>query len=217
VSALWLALDASSPRASAALAESGELLSEASGPARGGPPLLELAQIAFAEADRRPSELAGVVAVSGPGSFTGVRVTLATALGIAPAGGPVALRTVSSLAALAMQGGETEGELLAIVDALRGDWFHQRFVRRDGAPVATGEPERRPAAEIGLPPSRFAIAFAETGLDARSGWSSIVAAPLASRVARAASIGADAAPFRADIEPLYLRAAAATPAKRALR
>jgi tRNA threonylcarbamoyladenosine biosynthesis protein TsaB len=217
VSALWLALDASSPRASAALAASGELLSDANGPARGGPPLLELAHRAFAAAGCRPSGLAGVVAVSGPGSFTGVRVTLATALGIAPAGGPIALRTVSALAALALQAPAGSGELLAVVDALRGDWFHQRFGTRDGVAVAASEPERRPATEIELAPSRFAIAFAETGLAARFGERSLVAAPLAARVALAASVGADGAPFRSGAEPLYLRAPAVTPAKRVRR
>jgi len=66
----------------------------------------------------------------GPGTFTGVRIGVATARALAQAGG-TALAGVSSLAALAV--GVDARDVLAVVDARRGEAFVAGF--RDGEQV----------------------------------------------------------------------------------
>lgn len=76
--------------------------------------------------------LAGVVALAGPGSFTGLRIGFATALALHRGAGlpPSAPSTLQILAAAAHLGVPVDartGELVAAVDALHGAWFVQRF------------------------------------------------------------------------------------------
>ena len=74
------------------------------------------------EAGWRLAELGAVVVVSGPGSFTGVRVGLSAAKGLSEAlGTPVV--AVSRLALLAAAAGPGEGEVCAVLDAGRGEYY----------------------------------------------------------------------------------------------
>jgi tRNA threonylcarbamoyladenosine biosynthesis protein TsaB len=69
----------------------------------------------------RMSDLAGIVVAAGPGSFTGIRIGLATAKGLAEAAGlPVV--TVSRLALLAEMG-TAVGVQSVVLDAHRGQVF----------------------------------------------------------------------------------------------
>jgi tRNA threonylcarbamoyladenosine biosynthesis protein TsaB len=82
------------------------------------------------EAGWAPAELGAVVVVSGPGSFTGVRVGLSAAKGLSEAlGTPVV--AVSRLALLAAAGRPQEGEVCAVLDAGRGEFYCGRY-RRGG-------------------------------------------------------------------------------------
>jgi tRNA threonylcarbamoyladenosine biosynthesis protein TsaB len=88
-----------------------------------------------------PSALDAIAIGAGPGSFTGLRIGMATAKGIAFAAGRP-LWAVSSLAALADDArrelaGDAEGAICAVLDARRGELFAGCF--RGG--VALG-PER---------------------------------------------------------------------------
>jgi tRNA threonylcarbamoyladenosine biosynthesis protein TsaB len=129
-----LAFDFASPLASVALAASGEILAtDAATRGDEGDLLRRLADVLRA-AGVAPRELGGVVALAGPGSFTGLRIACATALALAqawqtPAGG------ASSLAALAWSAPPGAGDVFAAVDALRGEWFVQRFGPADAAGV----------------------------------------------------------------------------------
>jgi tRNA threonylcarbamoyladenosine biosynthesis protein TsaB len=69
----------------------------------------------------KPSELATIVVVHGPGSFTGVRVGLSAAKGLSEASG-AGLIAVSRLALLAAAG-DVAGQVCAVLDAGRGEFY----------------------------------------------------------------------------------------------
>ena len=82
----------------------------------------------LAAAGLAPGELERVVVDRGPGLYTGLRVGIATALGLALATGAalVEVTSLEVLAAAAARAG-ARGELVALVDARRGEVFAQRF------------------------------------------------------------------------------------------
>jgi tRNA threonylcarbamoyladenosine biosynthesis protein TsaB len=77
----------------------------------------------------RLGELAAVVVVAGPGSFTGVRVGLSAAKGLSEAGG-VPLIAVSRLALLAAAVDAGRGRVHAVLDAGRGEFYYGEYVRQ---------------------------------------------------------------------------------------
>ena len=76
----------------------------------------------------RLGELAAVVVVHGPGSFTGVRVGVSAAKGLCEAAG-VPLIAVSRLALLAASVGGG-GTVHAVLDAGRGEFYYGEYVGR---------------------------------------------------------------------------------------
>jgi tRNA threonylcarbamoyladenosine biosynthesis protein TsaB len=85
-----------------------------------------------------PSQIDAVAIGAGPGSFTGLRIGMATAKGIAFAlGKPV--WAVSSLAALALAA--PDGVVVAILDARKGEIFTGTF-RKTGRAVEPVDAER---------------------------------------------------------------------------
>src|SRR5688500_20042893 len=83
-----LALDTGSPLVSVAVGRPGEVAAErAVAIERSAAALLAPVDEALAAAGLAPRQLAGVIALRGPGSFTGLRVGLATALGLREAVG----------------------------------------------------------------------------------------------------------------------------------
>jgi tRNA threonylcarbamoyl adenosine modification protein YeaZ len=91
--------------------------------------------------------LAGIVAVRGPGSFTGLRVGLATAYGLHQATG-LPVTAVSTWQALAAAAPAPPGRpVAAAVDILRGLWAVQTFTAGD-PPRAQGDPRRLAAADL---------------------------------------------------------------------
>ena len=105
------AFDTATSRTSCALLRDGELLGERMTDARA---VLAAADELVREAGLRPSELDAVVVGTGPGSFTGVRMGLATARGLALAL-DVPVAGVSTLHAYV--GGQP------VIDARRGEVF----------------------------------------------------------------------------------------------
>lgn len=89
-----------------------------------------------AELDR--TRLGCVLATRGPGSFTGVRVALATAAGLAAALGVPAAGVPSLLAQAARCHGE---HCLAVQPARRGQVYAQAFARRGGTWEPGGQPQ----------------------------------------------------------------------------
>jgi tRNA threonylcarbamoyladenosine biosynthesis protein TsaB len=84
--------------------------------------LLPLADSLLAEAAIDWSELERVAVGVGPGTFTGLRIGIATARGLAQSLG-LELVGVSSLRALAHGAGGTASRVLAAIDARRGEVF----------------------------------------------------------------------------------------------
>lgn len=220
-SLLLLALDTGSPVVSVAVGRDGEVLAERSLPQEGSSAgLLPAIEGLLAEVAATPRDLGGIVALRGPGSFTGLRVGLATAYGLHQALG-VTATGLPTLAVLAMAAREAEGRVIGAVDALRGEWFVQGFTAGGGpapcralSPLA--EPRLLPAAELGsLAPAvlagfgvgRLLAALGEAG----NGLRAVDPPPLAAvALAFAADSGLE---WDASLltRPLYLRAAAATP------
>lgn len=162
----------------------------------------------MAEAGLSYNDLDAVGVTVGPGAFTGIRIGLAAARGIGLAAG-IPVIGVSTLHALAPVAG---GDVLAVMDTKRNDFYAQRF--RDGAPegepaVVDAEALVRMAADGGtVTILGDAAVAAATILDeagcAVAGVES-AAAPRAERVAEIAAArfakGGDFPPP----EPLYLR------------
>ncbi|MCW5807911.1 MAG: tRNA (adenosine(37)-N6)-threonylcarbamoyltransferase complex dimerization subunit type 1 TsaB [Deltaproteobacteria bacterium] len=101
-----------------------------------GADLLVAVDAACKQAGVTPAQLGAIAVGAGPGSFTGLRIGMATAKGIAFAAARP-LWSVSSLAALAHEAARGDGLVVAALDARRGEVFAGAF--RGGAPVA---PER---------------------------------------------------------------------------
>lgn len=153
----------------------------------------------------------------GPGSFTGLRVGLAFALGLGAAlGRPVV--GVSTLDALAASV-PAEGLVAAVIDARRGQVYGRLF--RDGAPM--GEAEAWPLetardrilAEAGrggvLLVGSGAALLAETFPELAGAQIEPLAAPNPEALARLTMV---ADPATSPPSPLYLRAPDATPPSR---
>ena len=100
--------------------------------------LMDIIDRALGEAGLEISAVQHVAVTIGPGSFTGVRVGVSTARGLALALG-VAAQGVTTLAVLAAaaRGADGDAERIVAIDARRGEVYFQHFAA-DGAPL--GEP-----------------------------------------------------------------------------
>jgi tRNA threonylcarbamoyladenosine biosynthesis protein TsaB len=126
---LILALDASTPETTVALArENGrEVLAEISVTARGAsetllPAIHAVLSLAGEDLDSVERVLTGV----GPGTFTGIRIAAATARALS-AGTGIPLSKNSTLDALAAPALSFSGDVLAVLDARRGQIFARRY------------------------------------------------------------------------------------------
>jgi tRNA threonylcarbamoyladenosine biosynthesis protein TsaB len=227
--ALLLAIDAASPRVSVAVGRGGrggEPVSErAVEIGRSSGRLMDLIGEVLAEAGARPADLGGVVALRGPGSFTGLRVGLATALGLHQALGvrATAISTLHVLSAQAAAQAGGQGRIVAAVDALRGEWSVQAFEAGE-IPRPLGEMELIPGGGI---PRLFpdgvgtVIGFGVSRLSGLPGWPEGVrlleGGPLAGEAVRLAAVLASDRDLDWDpdllVRPLYSRPPAITPAR----
>ena len=97
--------------------------------------LMAMVSDVLAEAAIAPREVDLIAATVGPGSFTGVRVGLSAALGLAQAlGAPVCgVTTLEAVAASALAAGAA-APLLVAIDARRGE-VHAQLFAGDGTPL----------------------------------------------------------------------------------
>ena len=124
---LILAVDSGSPIVSAALARDGEILAESQSPGRkSSQDLIQMIDALLAEAASRVSDLEGILALRGPGSFTGLRVGLATCLGLHQALG-VPATTLNTFETLASLSQERNQVVISAVESIRESWLVQTF------------------------------------------------------------------------------------------
>lgn len=127
---LLLALDTSTSTASLALFDGDRVLSETTwlaGREHSTRLLIEV-EIAFERTGHRVEDLTGLVVAQGPGSFTGVRVALSVAKGIAAAL-EIPVWGVNSLDVLALSAAATELPVRAVLEAGRGRYATALYSR----------------------------------------------------------------------------------------
>lgn len=122
---LTLALDTATDVASIAVADEGRVQVEVSLPGRRHAATLLPAVIgALGMLGATLRDVRRVLCADGPGSFTGLRIGLATAQGILRANDQVSVGTLPSLLATAWGAAPlAEGPIAAVYDALRGDVY----------------------------------------------------------------------------------------------
>ncbi len=163
-----LALDTSTEACSVALLSSGVLLARHElAPRRHAQLVLPFVDALLAEAGISKRQLDAIAVGRGPGAFTGVRLAISLAQGIA-LGLDVPVLPVSSLAALAQEVIEDlpEARVLACIDARMGEVYAGVYRRgADGLAQLLGDECVGPAAAIPLPAGNH---WAVAG----TGWSS---------------------------------------------
>ena len=214
---LVLAFDTGSPITSVAVARGGTVIAEEAVERAGSSDsLLALIDAALGRAGAEARSLAAICVLRGPGSFTGLRIGLATALGLHQALG-VRAAAMPTLRVLAEASDPRSARVVAVVDALRGEWFAQVF-ERGPALVEEGPPRILGAAAVRELGAEAVIGFGASRLIARGRrrWDR-------ARSSRRRSPRSPLASPRSWptwdpallTQPLYLRPAPTTPAPRA--
>ena len=122
-----LALETSTECCSVALLHGGALIDRSElAPRRHAELVLPIAESLLAEAGVRRAQLDGIAVGRGPGAFTGVRLAISVAQGLAFAL-DLPVVTISSLAALGMQAPRDAEATLAVIDARMGEVYAGAF------------------------------------------------------------------------------------------
>lgn len=167
---------------------------------------LPWAEVLLADAGIARSQLDAIALSRGPGAFTGVRLAIALAQGIALAlDKPIV--AVSTLQAIAMQ--SDAPRILAAIDARMGEVYAGAFERRDGEPVAV-------SSETVSAPDAVVLPGAEAGWQGMgTGFGALEGALQVHLRARLAGVDAGALPHAADVARLaamaYARGEALAP------
>ena len=210
-----LILDTGSPLASVAVVRGGEVVaSRAVGTERSSTRLLDMICEVLKEAGLEMTDLGGIAVLRGPGSFTGVRIGLATVLGFHQALG-LPVTTPTAFQALAAAAPSEAEVIITAVDALRGEWSAQVYgLSVPGEPVLVADAElpRLAAGRSGV-----VIGFGVSRLADLTGWPAALRlmepGPLASAAARLVAAPDTVWDPGLLTHPLYARPAAFTPAR----
>lgn len=225
-----LALDAATEACSVALLDDGEIIARSleSGKSNAAR-IVRMAEDLMAEAQLSLSMLDGIASSIGPGAFTGVRITVAVAQGLA-FGANLAVVPVTTLEALALQVLSSAGDrALACLDARMGELYWGCFAAdHTSGVIPMGAPQVGPPDSVVLAPGRYL--GVGRGFHAYPGVARIpglvltaehaAALPNAREIARlgAMRLAAGAGVDPAELKPLYLRdKVALTEAERAAR
>ena len=133
---LTLAFESSAKAASVTLCEDGRLISQViqcSGLTHSRT-LLPMAEDLLKNAETEMKQIDCFAVAQGPGSFTGIRIGIATVKGLAWAADKPCIG-VSTLAAMAWNGVAAGGLICAVMDARRSEVYNALFRIEDGRPV----------------------------------------------------------------------------------
>ena len=130
---LTLAFETSAKAASVALTENGKLLGESyqNTGLTHSQTLMVMAEDLLKQCGKTVADLTAVAVAEGPGSFTGVRIGVAAAKGLAW-GRELPCYGVSTLAAMAESLGVFEGHVCACMDARRNQVYNALFLADNG-------------------------------------------------------------------------------------
>ena len=130
---LTLAFETSAKAASVALTENGKLLAESyqNTGLTHSQTLMVMAEDLLKQCGKTMSDVTAVAVAEGPGSFTGVRIGVAAAKGLAW-GGQIPCYGVSTLEAMAVSLGVYEGHICACMDARRNQVYNALFLVDNG-------------------------------------------------------------------------------------
>lgn len=144
-----LAIDTATAACSAALMSDGEIIAARHQAMMRGHAEALLPMVEAVMAGVAYDSLGLIATTVGPGAFTGLRVGLAAARGLALAGG-LPMIGVTTLEALAHGAGEVRGEraVVAVLNARREEVYYQSF---DGALAPLSPPRVGAAAAVELP------------------------------------------------------------------
>jgi tRNA threonylcarbamoyladenosine biosynthesis protein TsaB len=210
-----LALDTSSDCGSVALSVGGERIGEVRlrSSLRHSENLFRSIEFLLAGSRLEVRDVDVFVAARGPGSFTGLRVGMAAAEGMALATGGEAL-AISTLAALAWQAEPPSPNVAVLIDARLGEVYGALFRRDESGLAALVSPTLgTPAAflsRLGEEPVVFlgpGVKHCGSQVRAHGSWTILATDPyLAPMLAEMAERG-----YREPFEPLYLRPPVSAP------
>jgi len=137
-----LAIETSTEACSVALIHGDEVIARSEiAPRRHAELVLPMADALLAEAGLGRHALDVIAVGRGPGAFTGVRLGISLAQGMALAL-DVPVVTVSSLAALALEAPEDDAAILAVIDARMGEIYAASYRRDDNGGLVSLDEER---------------------------------------------------------------------------
>ena len=137
---LILAFETSAKAASVALTENGRLLGESyqNTGLTHSQTLMVMAEDLLKQCGKTVSDLSAVAVAEGPGSFTGVRIGVAAAKGLAW-GAELPCYGISTLEAMAVSLGIYQGYVCACMDARRNQVYNALFYVNQGQPERVSE------------------------------------------------------------------------------
>jgi tRNA threonylcarbamoyladenosine biosynthesis protein TsaB len=130
--------------------------------------VVQLIKSLLASQEISPGNLDGIAVSIGPGSFTGLRIGLGVAKGLAIAADRpiVAISTLDALAGSVVYGGLIENEkgFAALIDAKRGDYYCAFYANKEGTILRTRDPHVATLAEIvkELPAERLLLVTSDS-------------------------------------------------------
>jgi tRNA threonylcarbamoyladenosine biosynthesis protein TsaB len=137
-----LAIETSTEACSVALIHGDEVVARSElAPRRHAELVLPMADALLAEAGLGRHALDVIAVGRGPGAFTGVRLGISLAQGMALAL-DIPVVTVSSLAALALEAPEDDATILAVIDARMGEIYAASYRRDDNGGLIELDEER---------------------------------------------------------------------------
>lgn len=211
MSGIWLGIDTTTPLGSVALTSKENLVSEIILPITGfhSEKLLPAVKQLLSGANISGEELAGIAVSLGPGSYTGLRIGLASATGLS-AGWEVPLKGVSTLRVLAAT--LPDAPVLSCIRARNKEVFAGAFSSSSPASeeiikqsLYSTEKLEEKIRETGMIFSAIGSGRSEIDIPELNWVSSILDYPRASIVAECAMQIAKTDGFDREVEPLYLR------------